>query len=132
MQRGSVHHIGLTVRDIQASEAAFYGPVLGFLGYERVDGPGHVSFWRDPKLGPTLHLVRTDGPVSVPENDHCAFSVESRERVEKLHDLLLEQRIEVLSPPADYPQFGAGHYAVFFRDPDGRLVEVLHRPSSER
>jgi catechol 2,3-dioxygenase-like lactoylglutathione lyase family enzyme len=129
MQPGSIHHIGLSVRDVEAAEAAFYGPVLGFLGYQRVESPGHVSFWRDPKSGPTIHLVRAADAAEVPENDHCAFSVPSREAVESLHDLLVKQDIEVLGPPADYPQFGHGHYAVFFRDPDGRLVEVLHRPA---
>ena len=130
MQRGSIHHIGLSVRDVEASEAAFYGPVRSFLGYQRVESPGHVSFWRDSRRGPTIHLVRAEDAGNVPENDHCAFAVASREEVERLHALLVEQHIQVLSPPADYPQFGRGHYAVFFRDPDGRLVEVLHRPTA--
>ena len=127
MQRGSIHHVGITVRDVNRSEAEFYGPVLGFLGYQRVEGSGRVAFWRDVRSGPTLHLVQAEGALNVPESDHCAFSVESREQVERCHDLLRAQKLDVLSPPADYPQFGEGHYAVFFRDPDGRLFEVLHR-----
>jgi catechol 2,3-dioxygenase-like lactoylglutathione lyase family enzyme len=128
--RGSLHHVGLTVRDIERSERTFYAPVLGFLGYERVAGPSHVAFWRDPQSGPTLHLVRGEGDLKPPANDHCAFRVDSRERVNDLHQFLLDQRIEVLSAPADYPQFGKGHYAVFFQDPDGRLFEALHRPAA--
>jgi catechol 2,3-dioxygenase-like lactoylglutathione lyase family enzyme len=127
--RGSIHHLGLTVRDIQRSEAAFYAPVLSFLGYERVEGPSsHVSFWRDGKRGPTIHLVRAASEARPPEADHCAFSLESRRAVDELHQMLVEAKIEVMSPPAEYAQFGEGHYAVFFRDPDGRLFEALHRP----
>jgi catechol 2,3-dioxygenase-like lactoylglutathione lyase family enzyme len=131
MARGSIHHLGLTVRAVERSEAAFYAPVLGFLGYERVVLPGNATFWRDPKRGPTLHLVPAPASgVAPPERDHCAFSVESRERVDRLHELLVARSIEVLSAPAEYPHFGNGHYAVFFKDPDGRLFEVLHRPSA--
>ncbi len=58
MGQGRVHHIGITVRDVNRSERQFYGLVLGFLGYERVDDGDRVSFWRDRKGGPTLHLVQ--------------------------------------------------------------------------
>jgi len=30
--------------------------------------------------------------------------------------------------PADYPQYGAGYYAVFFADPDGLKFEYVHVP----
>ncbi len=125
-----VHHMGFTVRNVEISETGFYAPVLGFLGYQRVTGPAHVSFWRDGENGPTVHLVRAEGIVQPPEHDHCAFAVESRAQVDRLHALLVEHRIDVLSSPAEYPQFGARHYAVFFKDSDGRLFEVLHRPSA--
>jgi catechol 2,3-dioxygenase-like lactoylglutathione lyase family enzyme len=129
MARGSIHHLGLTVSGVERSEAAFYAPVLGFLGYERVESRD-ATFWRDPKRGPTLHLAPAKGGVAPPERDHLAFSVESRERVDRLHDLLVTRSIEVLSPPSEYPHFGKGHYAVYFKDPDGRTFEVLHRPSA--
>jgi len=48
--------------------------------------------------------------------------------VDELFGRLAELSIEVASPPAEYPNFGTGHYALFFRDPDGRFFEVLHRP----
>jgi len=37
-----------------------------------------------------------------------------------------EQGATILDPPADYPQYGAGYYAVFFADPDGLKLEVVH------
>ncbi|MDP1961011.1 MAG: hypothetical protein Q8K93_02295 [Reyranella sp.] len=34
----------------------------------------------------------------------------------------------ILDAPADYPQYGAGYYAVFGTDPDGLKLEVVHLP----
>jgi catechol 2,3-dioxygenase-like lactoylglutathione lyase family enzyme len=36
----------------------------------------------------------------------------------------------ILDAPADYPQYGAGYYAVFFADPDGLKLEFVHWPQS--
>jgi catechol 2,3-dioxygenase-like lactoylglutathione lyase family enzyme len=127
MSRAGIHHLGLSVGDLQRSDALFYRVVLGFLGYEAVEGPEHVAFWRDGRGGPTIHLVRSDDPAP-PDNDHCAFAVDSRARVDALHEVLRANSIAVAAAPQEYPHFGKGHYAVFFRDPDGRLFEVLHRP----
>jgi catechol 2,3-dioxygenase-like lactoylglutathione lyase family enzyme len=46
--------------------------------------------------------------VSPPEVDQCA-------------DELVRQGVELLSPPTDQP---FGHRTLFFRDPDGNLLEV--------
>ena len=34
----------------------------------------------------------------------------------------------VLDPPAEYPQYGPGYYAVFFADPDGIKLECVYLP----
>jgi NAD-dependent oxidoreductase involved in siderophore biosynthesis len=31
----------------------------------------------------------------------------------------------VVDPPADYPDYGDGYYAVFFTDPDGLKLEGM-------
>ena len=36
---------------------------------------------------------------------------------------------EQLDPPAEYPQYALGYYAVFFADPDGLKLEFVHMPS---
>src|SRR4029434_9937307 len=33
-----------------------------------------------------------------------------------------------LEPPAEYPEYGTGYYAVFFADPDGLKLEAVHFP----
>jgi hypothetical protein len=39
--------------------------------------------------------------------------------VDDLYALLLKHDVKVVDPPADYPEYGEGYYAVFFLDPDG-------------
>ena len=48
--------------------------------------------------------------------------------VDRLHELLLAMGARILDAPADYPQYGAGYYAVFFADPDGLKLEFVHWP----
>jgi hypothetical protein len=33
--------------------------------------------------------------------------------------------VTVVDPPADYPDYGEGYYAVFFLDPDGLKLEGM-------
>jgi predicted lactoylglutathione lyase len=57
-----------------------------------------------------------------------AWTAESRDDVDRLHKRLLEIGAANLDPPADYPRYGEGYYAVFFADPDGMKLEVVHMP----
>jgi glyoxylase I family protein len=52
----------------------------------------------------------------------------SREDVHALHALLVRIGAKILDAPAEYPQYGAGYYAVFFADPDGLKLEYVHKP----
>jgi catechol 2,3-dioxygenase-like lactoylglutathione lyase family enzyme len=40
---------------------------------------------------------------------------------------MLELGADILDAPAEY-DYNPGYYAVFFRDPDGFKVEVVHIP----
>ena len=48
----------------------------------------------------------------------------------RLHELLLGIAAVILDPPADYPAYGPGYYALFFADPDGLKLEFVHFPGS--
>ena len=130
--RGVVHHIDLTVSDVAAS-APFYEALLGFLGYTRV------------KQEPTLHvwdLIRDDMVVggfalraarSERRHDrysaglhHLAFHAADRADVDGAYALMKERGATIFDAPAEYPQYGAGYYAVFVADPDGLKLEVVH------
>jgi glyoxylase I family protein len=59
---------------------------------------------------------------------HLALRARSRDDVDRLHAFLVREGITVLDPPAAYPKYGPGYYAVFFADPDGMKLELVCFP----
>jgi len=41
---------------------------------------------------------------------------------------LAREEITILDTPCEYPQYGSEYYAVFFADPDGMKLELVHFP----
>ena len=134
--RGGLHHIDLNVSDVAAAKAV-YGVILERLGYVLVkDGPEGCEW--DLRLdgrGASLGIKACD-PALVghvhkryaPGLHHLAWRAGSRADVDAIHALLIERGITVLDPPAHYPQYSGDYYAVFFEDPDGMKLEVVHAP----
>jgi catechol 2,3-dioxygenase-like lactoylglutathione lyase family enzyme len=137
MTRGAVNHIALTLSDLAESERRFYAPVLGFLGYEKVeDIPQKMTLWVNMDAAVAVNLWQAEDRLAgrsheryAPGFHHCAFGVDSRGEVDALHDLLQKEGIGVLDAPAEYPQYAPGYYAVFFEDPDGLKFEAVHMPA---
>ena len=132
--RGAFHHIDLSVGDVAAAKRV-YGPVLEFLGYTRVKDEPDGCEWdlrgREP-FGASVGIRKAtkagahDGYA--PGLQHLAWRAASRDEVDRLHALLIEHGIEVLDPPAYYPQYSGDYYAVFFDDPDDIKLELVHAP----
>ena len=59
---------------------------------------------------------------------HIAWNAESPADVDALYALLQRIGARVLDPPAAYPRYGEGYYAVFFADPDGLKLEYVYKP----
>ncbi len=111
----------IIVRDM-ASMRRFYEDILGFPMIRELS-----ANWIEYGVGDTVlalsmpGLTASDAPtpkgsaalqlafkVSAPEVDHCA-------------EELARKGIDILSPPTDQP---FGHRTLFFRDPDGNLLEI--------
>lgn len=137
MTRGAVHHIDLTVREPKDSRA-FYEAVLGFMGYVFKDD--HQRGFDMDLIAPdgsfcSIGIVRAEGPNGQRAHDryapglhHLAWNAESRDDVDALYALLQKIGAAILDPPADYPRYGPGYYAVFFADPDGLKLEYVFKP----
>lgn len=135
--RGGVHHIDLSVSDL-ARARSFYEAVLGFMGYAAGEDYGARGQDYDLRAGGqfcSIGIRPSEGPNAARAHDryapglhHLAWNAQSREDVDALHALLLRIGATVLDPPADYPQYGAGYYAVFFADPDGLKLEFVFKP----
>jgi catechol 2,3-dioxygenase-like lactoylglutathione lyase family enzyme len=84
--------------------------------------------WIEYQVGDnTLTLARpsrTAADAPTPQGSaslQLAFKVSAAE-VDKCADELVRQGIDLLSPPTDQ---AFGHRTLFFRDPDGNLLEVF-------
>ena len=110
------------VRDMSAMRR-FYEGVLGF-PLSRELSPG----WIEYQVGSnTLALARprlTAADAPTPNGSaslQLAFKVSAPE-VDQCADELVRQGVTLLSPPTDQV---FGHRTLFFRDPDGNLLEVF-------
>jgi catechol 2,3-dioxygenase-like lactoylglutathione lyase family enzyme len=117
----AIDYTVIFVRDMAAMRR-FYEDVLCFQ-VQRELSPG----WIEYRVGEnTLTLARpsrTAADAPVPKGSaslQLAFRVSAPE-VDQCAEELVRQSIDLLSPPTDQV---FGHRTLFFRDPDGNLLEV--------
>jgi glyoxylase I family protein len=127
-----VHHVFLNVRSLEES-GPFYAALMPRLGYgarwELGGGVGWVapagSFWL--KQVPAAYAADTFSKDRVGLCE-VAFRAESRAQVDALARDLPALGGTILDPPREYPDYVPGYYAVFFADPDGIKLELVHIP----
>ncbi len=135
MLAAGIHHVDLVVSSIERS-LPFYRELLAPLGWHRV---GEVEGER----GETIFYINSvassiglrEAQSESPPYDryrvglhHLAFEASSRALVDERAEWLSSQEIEIESPPQVYT-YSPGYYAVFFYDPDGLKLEIVHVPS---
>jgi catechol 2,3-dioxygenase-like lactoylglutathione lyase family enzyme len=129
-----VHHVDLVVSSIGRS-LPFYTELLGPLGFHRVsevEGERGETIWYVSGPGSSVGLRAAQSePIS---NDryrvglhHLAFEAQSRADVDERAAWLQAQGTELESEPQEYT-YSPGYYAVFFYDPDGLKLEIVHVP----
>jgi glyoxylase I family protein len=135
LDRMGIHHIDLVVSSVERS-LPFYRELLGPLGWHgisEVEGERGETIWylsgRDCSIG--LREAQTREP----EVDryrvglhHLAIEVQSRAAVDERAAWLRENGALLESEPQEYT-YSPGYYAVFFYDPDGLKLEILHVPA---
>jgi glyoxylase I family protein len=133
-----VDHLDLVVSDLDKS-LAFYQELLRPLGYSRLSpiegerGERVLYIGREGGMGSVSLRERQSHARETPYDrydlgiHHVAFRAESRELVDERAEWLRAQGAEIESGPKGYT-YTDGYYAVFFYDPDGLKLEILHRP----
>jgi catechol 2,3-dioxygenase-like lactoylglutathione lyase family enzyme len=133
-------HVDLVVSSIERS-LPFYRDLLepiGWTGLRQVRGErGETVFYLSvPGAGVAALGLREkqSDAHEVPYDryaigvHHVCFDAPSRDVVDERAGWLREQRVTIESGPAEY-DYTPGYYAIFFHDPDGIKLELLHRPS---
>ena len=128
-----VHHVDLVVSSIERS-LPFYRGLLAPLGYHRmteVEGERGETIWYlgGPDVAVGLREAQTEGGydryrVGI---HHVAFEAWSRAIVDECAAWLADNGAEIESLPQEYG-YVPGYYAVFFYDPDGIKLEIVHVP----
>jgi glyoxylase I family protein len=128
-----VHHVDLVVSSIERS-LPFYTQLLGPLGYHsvnEVEGERGETIWYIS--GPGTSIGLRESQVDDVAFDryrvgihHVAFEADSRSQVDERADWVRAQT-ELESEPQEYAYL-PGYYAVFFYDPDGLKLEIVHVP----
>ena len=134
MRSTGVHHVDLVVSSIERS-LRFYTELLGPLGFHRVaqvEGERGETIWYIGGPGSSVGLreAQSDSPpydryrVGL---HHLAFEAPSRVEVDERAEWIRTQDFELESEPQEYT-YSPGYYAVFFYDPDGLKLEIVHVP----
>lgn len=133
MHSTGVHHVDLVVASIQRS-LPFYRDLLGPLGWHRlteVEGERGETIWYLVGPGTSIGLREAQTPGEFDRYrvglHHLAFEVPSRAAVDERADWLRARGATIESGPEEYGYL-PGYYAVFFYDPDGIKLEIVHVP----
>jgi catechol 2,3-dioxygenase-like lactoylglutathione lyase family enzyme len=130
-----IHHIDLVVSSIERS-LPFYRELLGPLGWHgisEVEGERGETIWYLSGRACSIGLREAQSPDDEVDRyrvglHHVAIEAASRGAVDERAGWLRENGALLESEPQEY-SYSPGYYAVFFYDPDGIKLEILHVPA---
>jgi len=123
-----IDHLVIRASDFEVSRR-FYDRLLSFLGFVEEWDLGRTVGWNN---GVTMIWVVEADPGAAPHRTgdigyhHYALELGAREEVDELGAFLVREGVTIVDPPAAYPSYGEGYYAVFFLDPDGLKLEAMY------
>jgi len=131
---GRVHHVFVNVKRLDRARE-FYGWLMPRLGYGASRDFGAVCGWMSATGS---FWVKAAGPRFAGDEFHkdrvglaeIAFAAGSRGEVDALAGELQARGATILDSPREYPEYVRGYYAVFFTDPDGLKLELVHIPDA--
>jgi catechol 2,3-dioxygenase-like lactoylglutathione lyase family enzyme len=122
----SIDHLVIRVSDFERSKA-FYGKLLGFLGFKPMEHYEDAAGWSNGKTRFWMGAADAEGKkhtyrIGDIGFHHYAFALRSRTEVDALGAFVKELGAKIVDPPAEYYD---DYYAVFFLDPDGLKLEGM-------
>jgi catechol 2,3-dioxygenase-like lactoylglutathione lyase family enzyme len=131
VRTSGVHHVDLVVSSIERS-LPFYRELLGPLGFHRigqVEGERGETIWYFGGPGSSIGVRQAQSLGGIDRYrvglHHVAVAAPSRAVVDERHEWLVSTGSEIETPPQEYA-YMPGYYAVFFYDPDGIKLEIVH------
>lgn len=123
-----VDHVSFPVADFETS-AAFYDAVLATLGLRRrKQHDGAIGWGPDDVLPPIFWIhAREPGHATSGIGLHVGFRAKDRVEVDAFHATALKLGATDAGGPGVRPQYTAGFYGCFVRDPDGFKIEAVVR-----
>jgi catechol 2,3-dioxygenase-like lactoylglutathione lyase family enzyme len=117
-------YVTLGTNDIEKA-AAFYDRLCAEFGVGRMMGDENFIAWGKPGGGAGIGLTKpfNGEPASVGNGVMAAFQADSKEQVDKVYKLAVEELGATCEGPAG-PR-GDTFYAGYFRDPDGNKLNVF-------
>ncbi|MFL5871524.1 MAG: VOC family protein [Solirubrobacterales bacterium] len=136
-----VDHLDLVVTDLERS-LAFYTALLEPLGFDRTSeiegerGERVVYIGGAGVASVSLRVAQSSAHPTPYDRyavgiHHLAFVASSRDQVDERAAWLRDRGAEIESEPREY-DYTPNYYAVFFYDPDGIKLEIVHRPQTDR
>ena len=128
---GFIDHIGLGVPDLAAAKRYYdeLMPILGLTQWFPTTAAGEFNYGPDGARGTQVFFYQALEPEARHSRhatglQHLSFMVASRATVRAAHEWAVSQGAEIVHAPRDFPEYGS-HYATFFLDPHGFMLEVV-------
>jgi catechol 2,3-dioxygenase-like lactoylglutathione lyase family enzyme len=119
-----IDHVSIAVRDLPGC-GRFYDAALGALGYRRmIERPGTIGYGKQyPEFW--LNERRSMTPVDPDSGTHVCLRAASAEAVQAFHAAAVQAGGRSDGAPGPRPEYTAGYYAAFVRDPEGNRIEAV-------
>jgi len=110
--------------------AAFYDRVLGFLGYRRTIDSDDFIMWQTLFGAVALKPAAEHGApqADAPGVSEFIFFAPAPQDVDRFAALLRGTGVHISEGPRPFPEVMEGMYGVFFTDPDGTRLGLVHQP----
>jgi len=124
---GFIDHIGIGVPDLAAAKR-YYDELMAVLGLREwfpTTPGGEFNYGPDGALGSQVFFYQALEPDRYSRHgtglQHLSFR---RAVVDEAYEWAMDREAEIVHAPREFPEYGE-HYATYFLDPHGFMLEVV-------